>query len=223
MAMAVVAVMAGWGMAAGQSPDPADLRQRRLAELADLGPGVHKVKKDVKGRIQTLIVVGQSRVSTVLGKTKGLEVARTRAELAAKAEFIKFLKDKVTVRVGTDDESTTLLEGVEEAGQKDQYKESGKAIEKTSQQFTSVAEGLVRGLTLLGRQVSGTDAALTLVYGFDIKDAEAARKLKGKLDADGNPKGKPAAGDSKSGRGLPDKKVGDSSAVSDELDRFWKN
>jgi hypothetical protein len=52
------------------------------------GPGIHNIKKDDKGRVQSLILVGQSRISTVLGATKGKEVARKRAEQSAKATFM---------------------------------------------------------------------------------------------------------------------------------------
>ena len=104
--------------------------EEQIAKIAALGPGVHAIQKDKKERITSCIVVGQSRISTALGKAKGLEVARKRADLSASAEFVKWLKQDVTVVENTDEDTVTLLEGSEEDN-KDTLKESGKAVEKT--------------------------------------------------------------------------------------------
>jgi len=40
--------------------------EQEMAKIATLGPGVHAIQKDKKGRITSCIVVGQSRISTVL-------------------------------------------------------------------------------------------------------------------------------------------------------------
>ena len=54
--------------------------EEKMDNLVKQGPGVHNIKKDDKGRVQSLIVVGQSRISTVLGAAKGKEIARKKAE-----------------------------------------------------------------------------------------------------------------------------------------------
>ena len=63
----------------GAEPKAASVEEK-MDNLVKQGPGIHNIKKDDKGRVQSLIVVGQSRISTVLGATKGKEVARKRAE-----------------------------------------------------------------------------------------------------------------------------------------------
>src|SRR5262249_61095182 len=70
---------------------------KAFSKIAALGPGVHAIKRDAKGRITSCVVVGQSRISTVLGKAKGLEVARTRARVDASAQFSRGLKGKVGI------------------------------------------------------------------------------------------------------------------------------
>jgi hypothetical protein len=177
-----------------------DAQAKELSRIVQLGQGVHKVKTDDKGRIKSCVVVGQSRISTVLGKAKGLETARQRAALAARAEFVKWLKEKVSVHETTDDEAILFLEG-SEGNDKDALKESGKAVEKTSKKMGSVAEGLVRGMQLLHTETSGKDKTYTLVYGWERKTAQATKKVRE---------------DSKA----PDKKIEDKKATSKEAKKF---
>ncbi len=147
-----------------------------MAKIVALGPGVHAIQKDKKGRITSCIVVGQSRISTALGKSKGLEVARKRADLNASAEFVKWLKQDVTVVENTDDETVTLLEGTGEANE-DTLKESGKAVEKTGSKMTSISQGLVRGLQVLHVKTDGENKTLTVLKGWKAATAEGIKKV----------------------------------------------
>jgi hypothetical protein len=150
---------------------------KALSDIAQLGPGVHAIKKDAKGRITSCIVVGQSRISTVLGKAKGLQTARERARLDASAQFTRWLRELVLVFSKSDDETILFLEGSED-NDKDALTESGKAVEKTSQKMVSIALGLVRGLQLLHVEVSDKDKTYTIVMGWDAKTAAATRDVK---------------------------------------------
>ena len=67
----------------------------KIQQLAELGPGVHKIQKDEAGRMKSCVIVGQARISTVLGNAKGLELARKRANLSANAEFVKWMEGNV--------------------------------------------------------------------------------------------------------------------------------
>src|SRR5258707_1935816 len=84
------------------------------SQVAAGGPGVSNVVRDKKGRILSVLIVGRSRISTVLGATKGKEIAARRASLAADAEFVKWLGSKVDVRESDKDETTLFLEGAED-------------------------------------------------------------------------------------------------------------
>ena len=149
---------------------------QEMAKIAELGPGVQKVQKDKKGRITSCIVVGQSGISTVLGKSKGLEVARKRADLDATARFVKWLKESTTVAENTDDETVTLLEGTEEDNQ-DTLKKSGKAVDKTGSKITSISQGLVRGLQVLHVKTDGENKMLTVVKGWKADTSEGVKKV----------------------------------------------
>jgi hypothetical protein len=150
--------------------------EQAMAKIAALGPGVHAIQKDNKGRITSCIAVGQSRISTALGKGKGLEVARKRADLSASAEFVRWLKQNVTVVENRDDETVTLLDGSEEDN-KDILKESGKAVEKTSSKLTSISQGLVRGLQVLHVKTDGENKTITVLKGWKAATAEGVKKV----------------------------------------------
>ena len=98
--------------------------EAQIKKLADLGPGVHKIEKDASNKLQKCVIVGQSRMSTVLGTAKGLETARKRATLNARAEFVRWMKTSVKAVESREDEAVVYLQG-DDAG----LKESGKATE----------------------------------------------------------------------------------------------
>ena len=154
----------------------AALVEEQMDNLVKQGPGIHNVKKDDKGRVQSLIVVGRSRISTVLGATRGKEVARKRAEQSAKAEFVKWLGDSVVVCENSKDETTLFLQG-EESKDKDAQSEAGKAVEKTNDHYKSVAGGLVRGLTLLHSDLNAEDKECSVVYGWSLANAKSAKHV----------------------------------------------
>src|SRR5207249_3776936 len=98
-------------------------------------------KADDQGRLLSCIVVGRAPIHTVLGVEQGTEVARQQAQLAAKAEFRKWLQSTVTVREGAESEITVSVEGSKEYDQKSLH-ESGKEVGKTTRHYQLVAEGL---------------------------------------------------------------------------------
>lgn len=147
-----------------------------LSRLVELGPGVHAIKKDKKGRILSCVVVSQARISTALGKAKGLEVARDKANLAAAAEFVKWLKEEVTIRQTSDEETVTLIEG-SEGGDNETLKESGKAIERTSKKIESISSGLVRGLQLIHKEVDADGKTYSIVKGWKADTAQGLKNI----------------------------------------------
>lgn len=183
LSLSVVAgsLMFVFGLTAVRASDSADSAssstssiQEKMDQLVELGPGVHNVKKDNRGRVQSLIVVGQSRLSLVLGAAKGKEVARERAELGAKAEFAKWLGEYVEIRRSQNDETTIFLSGGATADQEARA-EAGKAVEKNSVEYKTFAAGLVRGLTLLHTDVNTETREYTAVYGWSLANARSAK------------------------------------------------
>lgn len=188
-----------------------DETEKAFGKIAQLGAGVHAIQTDKKGRIESCVIVGQSRISTTLGKAKGLEVARDRARLAASAQFVKFLKEKVSVHEKSESETILLLEGSDDA-----LKESGKAVEKDSKKMESVSEGLVRGLQVLYVETSEKDKTFTMVLGWDSGTSKATKKVGEDLKDDpksqgGNPEKTPVKNPEK----IDDKKV-----ISDDAKKF---
>jgi hypothetical protein len=203
----------------GASPKAPSVEEQ-MDNLVKQGPGIHNIKKDDKGRVQSLIVVGQSRLSTVLGATKGKELARKKAEQSAKAAFVKWLGEAVVVCESAENETTLFLQG-EESKDKDALSEAGKAVEKSSDTYKSVATGLVRGLTLLHTDLNAEDKECSVVYGWSLANAKSAKHTATHDPGiDEKPATEPAA---TSGKNIPDKKsIRSQKTTSPEAEEFLK-
>lgn len=200
--------------------------EEAMAKIADLGPGVHNIVKDKKGRIKSCVIVGQARISTALGKSKGIELARDKANLACSAEFVKWLKEEVSVFQSTDDQSVILMEG-SEGDDDDSLKEFGKSVEASSKKMASLSTGLIRGLQMLHKAVDGDGKTYTVVKGWKADTAEAVKKVSADLASDepeskGDKSKKSTGGASKEKAASKkiDKEIESGSATSDDAADF---
>jgi len=157
--------------------------EEALSKIASLGPGVHAIKKDSKGQIISCMVVGQARISTVLGKAKGIEIARDKANLSASAEFVKWLKEEVSVGQTNKEGDVTLIEGTK-GPDGDSQKESGKADEQSRKIMDSTAKGLVRGLQVIHKEIGGDATTYTVVKGWKADTVDATKKVAADLASD---------------------------------------
>lgn len=200
--------------------------EERMAKIAALGPGVHSIQKDKKGHITACVVVGQARISTTLGKAKGMENARDKANLACSAEFVKWLKEEVNVYQSNDEETVTLIEGSEQ-GEDESLKESAKSVEKSSKKMESLSKGLVRGLQVLHKEVDGDGKTYTVVKGWNADTADGVKKVAADLASDEpeskeskNKKPTGEAGGKTSKDKKIDKDIESGSATSDDAAEF---
>jgi hypothetical protein len=155
--------MYGQEKAATPSPD------EKVRMMAELGPGVHKIKSDDMGRLESCIVVGQARISTALGVSKGLLVARRNAKLSAEKEYIKWIKTNVKAIEKSGDETLFVLENAGEG-----LLETGKSIETNEETIEAEAQGAVRGLQVLGVHQDGETKLLSVVLGWSRDHAVMA-------------------------------------------------
>jgi hypothetical protein len=213
-----------------QDKDDSSSVEEELQKVADLGPGVHNIVKDKKGQIVSCMVVGQVRITTALGKAKGIELARNKANLACSAEFVKWLKEEVSVLQTNDEETVILMEG--EEGAEDKLNESAKSVEKSSTKMESISKGLVRGLQVIHNKTDGDGKSYTIIKGWKADSAKALKKVskdladdesdesdKGKKTKDGE--GKSKDGDSKKPKGQQiDKDIESSSNTSSDAADF---
>ena len=144
-----------------------------VERMAQMGAGVHDVKKDDTGVLQSLKVVGQERISKALGPAKGLMMAQKRASLKANAEFIEWMEKNVASVATRDDQTILIL-----SGDGENVSEQGKSEEKTSEQITQVAQGVVKGLKLVGKDQDPKTGLLTLVYSWSPSGAQFANEAK---------------------------------------------
>lgn len=163
--------------AAGEAPkfDP-------METLVKLGPGVQKIKKAPNGAITSLVVVGQSKISTVLGNARGLQTARRNAELSARGAFTKWLKTDSTIVELSEEEGVILAEN-DGSG----LVETGKAIDKSSTKMESVSSGISRGLQLLHAAQDPETEFYTVIFGWKADTAKGTKAIAGLLADDAQP------------------------------------
>lgn len=162
--------------------------EEALAKLLKAPAGAFAPEYDKKGVLLRLKIKGEDAVSTSLRGPRAERLARERAERLAKADFVKFLKEKVSVQEN-DREETVIVEkdGEEQAGYKSV---STKTIEIR-------ADGLLRGLIVLVDHFEGEgrDRKAVVVYGWSKKLADAARTAQSEMAREPNPVVGPASGD----------------------------
>ncbi len=196
--------------------------EEQMDNLVKQGPGVHNIKKDDKGRVQSLVIVGQSRLSTVLGAAKGKELARKRAAQSAKTAFVQWLGEAVVVCENAENETTLFLQG-EESNDKNALSEAGKAVEKNTDTYKSVAAGLVRGLTLLHTNLNAEDKECSVVYGWSLANAKSAKDTATHDPGIEKPSGNEPSEKKSSGKDMSDKKkIRSEKATSPEAEDFLK-
>lgn len=162
--MAMVVFLAR--LAAQESPE------QIVKRLTELGEGIHEVKSE-GGKLKSLMVVGQERISTVLGEAKGLQTAQKRATLKANAAFVEWMKTHVTSISSTGDETIITM-----AGDGQNVSEQGKASETTRQQIVTMSEGLVRGLALVAKDQNPDTKMMTLIFSWSLEKAALANEAK---------------------------------------------
>jgi len=131
-----------------------------VKRLVQLGEGVHEVKAE-NGRLRSLKIVGQERISTVLGPEKGLMTAQKRASMKANAAFVEWMGSNVS-SISTSGEETIVVVTGDGQG----ITEQGKSSETTRREIVTKAQGLVRGLSLVGKDQDPESKLLTLVFSW---------------------------------------------------------
>ena len=172
-ALCAVVAFSSFGQNADTSPEPSTTdTNSTIRALADLGPGVHKVKTSPNNTFQSCVVVGQARISTVLGASKGIMTARRNAKLSAESEFVSWLKTNTSsVRTSGDATEFTLK------GDGTQTSETASSEETSTETITSAAQGAIRGLTLIGSFQDAETKVLTLVFAWKPSVADATRQV----------------------------------------------
>jgi hypothetical protein len=179
--------------------------------------GVVDVTTDKNGVITKVVVVGTAPISTVLGAADGLLTARKEARLRAAGKFRQFLKEKVSIEEKTETERVVKLES---KGGGD-LAESGQKISKNTEKYSTVSEGMVRGLQVLGYKtvsLNKSEKVYVMVCGWDADTSKAVTGLEKQLDSD-EASGGAAAG---SGSAEDRRQLPDQSKVSPGASKFFQ-
>ena len=200
-------------------------QEDQIKQLANLGPGVHKVKTDeTTGALKSCVVVGQARITTVLGLNKGLMTARRDARLSAENEFVKWVETNSQGVQGKGDEQTILIQG---AG--NQRSESGKSIETSAEALSSAAHGAIRGFEVVGYDQTGGegDGILTAVFGWSpanaVRAGQAGAVNEAEYQAPGSSTGNSttSSGGATPASGVPTTTIPAKTVVSDDAAKYF--
>ena len=188
---------------AEESPEEA------VKRMAQMGPGVHDVRKDATGALQSLKVVGQERIPKALGPAKGIMFAQKRASMRADAEFVEWMKKNINSVSSSGDETIVTL-----SGDGENLSEGAKNDGKDTAQITREAQGLVKGLKLVGKDQDPDTGLLTLVYSWSPSGAQLANEAKQANNRPTEPSAKPTQEES----GKPSQEIQKKTVVSPDFD-----
>ena len=161
--------------------------EEALKEMIAAPAGVFAPEYDKKGVLIRLKIKGDAAVSRALSQARADIAARQSAERRAKAAFVKFLKEEVSVRESETEEIIIVeKEGAEQAGYKN----------ISTQTIETKANGLLRGLIVLDERYTGEGATrrATVVFGWSKKLADAARTAQAEMARERNPIVRPGLG-----------------------------
>ena len=168
------------GIEAAEKKALTPANEEALQKMLDAPAGVFAPEYDANGVLLRLKIKGVSELTSALRGPRAERLARERAERLAKADFVKFLKEEVSVR-SNDREEIIIVEkdGIEQAG----YKNVSETVIETR------AQGLLRGLIVLVDRFDGEggDRTATVIFGWSKKLADAARTAQSEMARSTNP------------------------------------
>jgi hypothetical protein len=148
------------------------LTEEEIKGLADMGSGVHRVKLD-KGKLISCVVVGQERISTTLGVSKGMQVAKDKARLNANKAFVQWLKSEVKSVEKSANATALVLKG-SEGSEGNTLSEQGESVEVNTSEVEVIAQGMVKGLSMIGAYTDEKTKTQTAIFGWKPDFAQAA-------------------------------------------------
>jgi len=158
-----------------------------LKEMLAAPAGVFDPEFDEDDILIRLKIKGEKEVTRTLAAARADRTARQSAEREAKAAFVKFLKEEVSVKENEKEEIIIIeKDGEEQAGYKN----------ITTREIETKAQGLLRGLIVLVDHFEGEGAnrKAVVIYGWSKKLADAARTAQAEMARERNPVVRPGAG-----------------------------
>ena len=170
--------IAGVETAEKKALTPAD--EEALRKMLQAPAGVIDPEYGADGVLLRLKIKGAAPVAVGLRGPRAEGLAREKAERDAKAAFVKFLREEVSVREN-EKEETIIVE-------KDGQEQAGYKMVAT-REFESRANGLLRGMIVLVDRFDdeGGDRTATVVFGWSKKLADAARTAQAEMARTTNP------------------------------------
>lgn len=138
----------------------------KMQALLNAPAGVFDIEYD-NGQLVRLKIKGEAEVSTALRGARADRQARTKAELAAKAAFSKFLNEQVTV-VESDAEGFIIKEKNGD--------ESASYLDASQKTVAAMSSSFQRGLTVLLDHIDGegVNRQAVIIFGWSKKSVAAS-------------------------------------------------
>jgi|GEM_PF-1688028 len=157
--------------------------EEALAEMLRTPAGVFDPEYNDDGILLRLKIKGEAAVPRTLGAARAEIQARQSAERNARAAFVRFLREEVSIQENEREEIIIVEKNGEEQSGFNQV---------STRVFESRANGLLRGLIVLEAGFSGEGAArrAVVVYGWSQKLADAARTAQASMARENNPAGR---------------------------------
>lgn len=133
----------------------------KLKRAVGQGTGVMDIK-DNGGIVERVTFVGQARISTVLGVSKGLITAKKRASALADAAFIEWVGKAVHTATQVGDSTILVLKGAK-GPSIDALEEKGASVEITQQNVATFSQGILRGGVSAAFDQDGKSKLYTIV------------------------------------------------------------
>ena len=164
-----------FGVSSVNAEDTGEKKAVDWKNIAELGDGIHRVQTDEDGALKSFVAVGSAKISRALGVVKGKKTAQKRARLQAKAEIVKWLKGHVKSYEISEDETITIM-----VGDDNNRSETGKSSEKSVTNIEEIAEGLVRGTTVIysAIQTINDEQEYIVILGWSAKNAKMAKRAR---------------------------------------------
>ena len=159
-------------------------RVERYLQAGSAGVFYREGEDTRDGRFLRVYVVGTATISTALGASEGLELARERAGESARAEFITWLGSRVTLRKSVEGEVQLIKEGHEDQAGEGASKETLRKVERRTTVYEETASSLVRGLKWVAGEDHPAEKRYVAVYRWDVTQLEAIKAARDELNRD---------------------------------------
>jgi len=169
--LAIVTIFAMTGLSYAQQAKSTDAA---LNTLSDSVLGC-EAKFDNNGDIKSMKCPGEAEMD--FSDARGTRIAKQKAELRAKAQMAKFMKERLRTKEIMDDMTKTISE---RTGQSNESVR--KTVDTHTEQISNEADALLKGVIVILVDVNKDSKVVVVHVGVNTQTMKAADQLRGKME-----------------------------------------